>query len=188
MLPLAQAIRPFDRRHGGAIKTLGFLAFLLLGSIPASATTLRHLGLGDLVRASDTIVLGRVESTRAFWQGKQIYTEVTLAVTRSLKGARSDRTSFLQLGGRVDSPVPLQMTVPGAPIHSVGDEAYFFLQPGKPGERILVGLFQGKVPVRRDGQGEYVMSGGARKTTAGFEEEIRRQIAGQKQDRAGGVQ
>src|SRR5213594_614175 len=138
MLPSTHATDPADDRTGSVVKALISIAFLLLATVPASATTLRRLGLGDMVKISDTIVLGRVESTLAFWQGKQIYTEVTITVTRSLKGARTDRTSFLQLGGRVDSPVPLQMTVPGAPIHRVGDEAYFFLQPGRPGERILV--------------------------------------------------
>jgi len=105
-----------------------------------------------------------------------------------LKGPRADKVLFLQLGGRVEAPVPLVMTVPGAPIHRVGDEAYFFLQPGKPGDRVIVGLSEGHVPLRRDDQGEYVVSGGSRKPPAQFEEEIRRQIAGQKQDRGGRTQ
>src|SRR5207245_5696896 len=134
--PPAKTARPVDllnRRVGKAFA----LTFLFLSIVPVFGTTVRHLGLGDLVKASDTIVLGRVEATRALWQGKQIYTEVTVAVTRSLKGARAGRVSFMQLGGRVDSPVPLVMTVPGAPIHRVGDEAYFFLQPGRPGEGMV---------------------------------------------------
>ncbi|MBI1950330.1 MAG: hypothetical protein HYS34_03090 [Acidobacteria bacterium] len=143
------------------------------------------MGLAEMVQASESIVLGRVAASRTYWQGKQIYTEVTLAVTRSLKGAGVRTLTFVQLGGRVDQPVPLEMTVPGAPIHRVGDEAYFFLQPGRPGERIIVGLFRGHVPLRRDEGGEYVLFDGSRKGPAGFEEEIRRQMAGQKQESGG---
>ena len=97
------------------------------------------------------------------------------------------RLTFLQVGGRVDLPVPIGMTVPGAPIFSVGDEAYLFLQSGKPGERYIVGLFQGHVPLRHDAQGDFVVFGGARRSPAQFEEEIRRQMAGQKLDASAGI-
>jgi hypothetical protein len=155
----------------------------LIASHPALATSIKRLGLGEIVEASDTIVQGRVDAIRSFWQDRQIYTEVRVAVARSLKGKHQDRLTFLQVGGRVDSPVPLEMTVPGAPMYRVGEEAYFFLQPGRPGERIVVGLFQGHVPVRRDAQGDYVGSPGARKSPAQFDEEIRRHLAGQRPDR-----
>lgn len=157
-------------------------------ALPAFATTVRRMGLPELVPASESIVLGRVEATRSYWQGKQIYTEVTLSVRRSLKGPRTGTLTFVQLGGSVEKPVPLEMVLPGAPIHRVGDEAYFFLQPGRPGERIIVGLFRGHVPLHRDEQGEYVIFDGARRVPAGFEEEIRRQVAAQKQDPHGDAQ
>ena len=163
-------------------------AVTLCLALPAFATTVRRLGLAEMVPASESIVLGKVEATRSYWQGKQIYTEVTLSVRRSLKGPRTSTLTFVQLGGRVENPVPVEMVLPGAPIHRVGDEAYFFLQPGRPGERIIVGLFRGHVPLRRDEQGEYLLFDGARKTPAGFEEEVRRHIAGQKQDPPGGAQ
>jgi len=165
------------------------LVLLCLAFVPAFATTVRPLGLKDIVGASDTIVQGRVESVRSYWHGRQIYTEVGVGVARALKGARTARLTFVQVGGRVEAPVPLEMTVPGAPTFAVGDQAYFFLQPGgRPGERYVVGLFQGHVPVRHDAQGDFVVFGGARKSPAAFEEEIRRQMAGQRQDRSGGLQ
>jgi hypothetical protein len=159
----------------------------LLATAPALATSVRRLGLEEIVRVSDTIVQGRVDSIRTFWQGRQIYTEVSVSVSRALKGEHLDRLTFLQVGGRVETPVPLEMTIPGAPIYRAGEEAYFFLQPGRPGERIVVGLFQGHVPVRRDAQGEYVGAQGARKSPAQFDEEIRRHMAGQKPDRTAGA-
>ena len=175
------------RRFGpNGLAATVFTVIAILGlSAPAFCTTVRRLGLAEMVPVSEAIVLGRVEASRTYWQGKQIYTEVTLAVTRSLKGAGGRTLTFVQLGGRVEQPVPLEMTVPGAPIHRVGDEAYFFLQPGRPGERIIVGLFRGHVPLRRDERGEYVLFDGTRKAPAGFEEEIRRQLAGQKQESRG---
>ena len=169
-----------------SLAATAFTVIAILGLCsPAFSTTVRRLGLAEMVPASESIVLGRVEASRTYWQGKQIYTEVTLSVTRSLKGAGGRTLTFVQLGGRVEQPVPLEMTVPGAPIHRVGDEAYFFLQPGRPGERIIVGLFRGHVPLRRDERGEYVLFDGSRKAPAGFEEEIRRQVAGQKQESRG---
>lgn len=173
-------------RKGARAAVFLILTFVCLTSAPVLASTVRHLGLKDIVGAADTIVEGRVESIRSFWQGKQIYTEVTVGVTRALKGARAERLTFVQVGGRVNSPVPLEMTVPGAPIFVVGDEAYFFLQPGKSGERYVVGLFQGHVPLRHDSRGDFVVFGGARKLQVEFEEEIRREMAGQRQDPSGG--
>jgi hypothetical protein len=187
MYPRVREASAWHGRKGPWAAVLLILTSLCLASVPALATTVKRLGLKEIVGASDTIVQGRVESIRSFWQGRQICTEVTLGVSRALKGPRALRLTFLQVGGRVDSPVPLEMTVPGAPIYRVGDEAYFFLQPGRSGDRIVVGLFQGHVPVRRDAQGDFVVSGGSRKSPAQFEEEIRRHMAGQKQDPSGGI-
>ena len=187
MSPRAREARACPGRKAPTVAAfLAFAGFLV--SKPVLATTVKHLDLGEIIGAADTIVEGRVDSIRSFWLGRQICTEVSVRVSRALKGPRQDRLTFLQVGGRVDSPVPLEMTVPGAPIYRVGDEAYFFLQPGGPGERIVVGLFQGRVPVRRDAQGEYVRAGGARKSPAQFEEEIRRHMADQKQDATSGAQ
>ena len=67
MLQRLRAARPVHLPNRRVAKAFGATVF---------ATTVRHVGLGELVKTSDTIVLGRVEATRAFWQGKQIDTEV----------------------------------------------------------------------------------------------------------------
>lgn len=177
-------VREATARRGR--KTPAVAAFTVLSTIlvshPLFATSVRRLELGEIVAAADTIVQGRVETIRCFWRDRQIYTEVRVAVARSLKGPRHDRLTFLQVGGRMDSPVPLEMTVPGAPIYRLGEEAYFFLEPGRPGEHMVVGLFQGRVPVRHDARGDYVGAPGARRSPAQFDEEIRRHLAGQRPD------
>jgi len=183
-------VRVASARYGGnrlraAVSLIP--ALLLLTAVPALGTTVRRVALKEIVEASDTIVQGRVVSIRSFWRDRQILTEVSVGVSRALKGSPAMHLTFLQVGGRVDSPVPIEMTVPDAPIFAVGDEAYFFLQPGKPGERYIVGLFQGHVSMRHDDQGDFVVSGGTRRSPAQFEEEIRRQMAGQRQDATKGI-
>jgi hypothetical protein len=145
----------------------------------ATATMLVHLSLERLASAADTIVEGRVEAVRSFWEGRQIVTEVTLSVWRALKGHPGARVSFLQVGGSVQAPVPATMTVPGAPIHSVGDEGFYFLEPGGPGREIVVGLSQGRVPERRDEAGLFVGFDGRRRTPGQFADDVRRALAGQ---------
>ena len=172
------------RRIAAAVLFLLAPAALLL-SPSANATTVKRLGLEKMVAASDLIVDGRVSAVRSYWRGKQIVTEVTIGVTGALTGRKTDTLKFVQVGGRVETPVPLEMTVPGAPTHRVGDQGYYFLEPGRSGEHVIVGLFQGHVPVRRDAQGEFVVSAGTRKSRAQFEEEVRRHIAAQSQDRPG---
>lgn len=153
------------------------LAGLLL-SAPALATTIRRMELPEIAAASETIVRGRVEKVRSFWEGKQILTEATLVVERALKGPRVDRLTVVQLGGIVSEPFPVGMTVPGAPIHAVGDEGYYFLQPASGGRHVIVGLSLGRVRVMQGPEGEYVGYMG-RCSPAEFEEEIRRILAGQ---------
>ena len=146
----------------------------------AWATTIRHLDLGQMTAAADTIVHGRVESVRSFWEGRQILTEVSLVVDRGLKGPAADRVSFVQVGGTVSSPVPINMTVPGAPVHKVGDEGFYFLEPVKDGRHVLVGLSLGRVQVLQGDQGAYVTHEGKRISPEAFEEQIRRAVSGQK--------
>jgi len=161
---------------------LALAALALLASIPsgnASATTIRRATLRQMVDASDTIVEGRVQGVRSFWQGRQILTEVTLAVSQSLKGGGAGSLAFLQIGGRVESPVPIEMTVPGAPLHRIGDRGFYFLEPGSPGRKMIVGLSRGRMLVLHDRAGDYVPFDEARRAPADFAEEIRRLVAGQ---------
>ncbi|HXH27777.1 MAG TPA: hypothetical protein VNL37_01960, partial [Candidatus Polarisedimenticolia bacterium] len=158
-----------------------WLAVVLLGGAivtPARATTIRRMGLDEIVSHADTIVEARVTSVRSFWQGRKVLTEIGLSVTRSYKGSPGPSLTFQQLGGRVTAPVPLTMTVPGAPIHQVGDEGFYFLQPGTPGQHLLVGLERGLVRIRHDDRGPFVQVEGHRRTPAELGERLRAIVAG----------
>jgi hypothetical protein len=171
------------RRSGSSpLLVLALAAVLLPAATPAHATSVRPLTLDEIAASADRVVQARVEAVRSYWEGTRIWTEVTLAVGRTLKGGRSERLTFVQIGGRVENPVPLAMTVPGTPVHRVGEEAYFFLEPGAPGQRVIVGLFRGHVPIRHDERGAHVMHEGRRLAPAEFEEEVRRAL-----ERGGGA-
>ncbi|MGH9750194.1 MAG: hypothetical protein ACRD6R_09750 [Candidatus Polarisedimenticolia bacterium] len=143
------------------------LALAAIGPVPA--TLIRPLSLEETAGAADRIVLGKVASTRVYWEGGMLWTEVTLSVGRTLKGAAEPRVTLIQPGGRVESPVPLEIAVPGAPMHTVGDEGYYFLEPRGPGKRVIVGMHLGQVLLRADDRGPFVSFGGRRQTPAGFE-------------------
>ena len=164
-----------------ALGVFRFLVALAAFSLttPIAATMLARLGLDRIVAAADSIVEGRVEGVRSFWQGKQIVTEVTLSVSHSLKGAAASRVVFIQIGGSVTSPVPVTMTVPGAPLHAVGDRGFYFLQPGAPGQKVLVGLSLGQILEKEDTSGSYVSYEGTRRTPGEFADEVIRLIAAQ---------
>ena len=166
-------------RHGAILAAAA--ALLILPFTLAHATTVRRLDLPAMTRAADTIVEGRVEAVRSYWEGNRIWTEVRVAVTRSHKGSPDGSVTLLQLGGRVESPVPVAMSVPGAPEHRVGDEGFFFLEPIAPGQakKMIVGLFQGRVLLQKDDRGPFVSVDGKRQTPGELADSIRRLLAGQ---------
>jgi len=153
----------------------------MLPATLAHATSVRRLELPEMTRAADTIIEGRVEAVRSYWEGNRIWTEVRVAVTRAYNVSPDGSVTLLQLGGSVESPVPVAMTVPGAPDHRVGDEGFFFLEPVAPGQarKMIVGLFQGRVPLKRDDRGPFVSFGGKRQTPGEFADAIRQMLAGQ---------
>ncbi len=176
-------IRPPGSRRAG--RRFAVTACLVaLGTGLASATLVRRMDLPEVVRTAETIVEGKVTSVRSFWEGRQIWTEVAVAVSRSYKGRGADDVTFRQLGGSVEEPVPLQMTVPGAPRHLEGDGGFYFLTRRPGGHPILVGVWVGHVPLRRDDRGEHVSFDGRRFTPDEFAERIRTLVIDQSAGRA----
>jgi hypothetical protein len=116
---------------------------------PAFATTLRFDDTRSLTRGSREIVIGQVESARSYWNEThtRIFTDVTVSVTRSLKGSPGGTLTLTQLGGTVDG---MRYEVPGCPAFKPGEEALFFVWRDAKGRAQLNGLAQGKFDIRRD--------------------------------------
>jgi hypothetical protein len=99
-------------------------------------------------RATDVFV-GTVKSTRAGWDKDHriIETRVRIRVERRVKGARGRTVTVVVPGGIVGE---IGMRRPGAAVFKAGERILLLAAPRPSGELRPVGLFQGKLRIRRD--------------------------------------
>lgn len=137
-----------DFQTGGRI--LAAVAVLFLTTAFSSATTLKRMSLGDLVRQSDDISVARCQGMNTHFggaNGRKIYTDYHFTISDSAKGGGRERITLSLLGGRID---PVELRVEGAPSFRVGDEVILFTR-GRIGEWIvLTGYSQGVFPISTD--------------------------------------
>lgn len=114
----------------------------------AQGTQMVLLDTKTLTLGSSDIVIGEVEAVASRWNTARtrIVTDVTLRVSRSLKGER-ERIVMTHPGGTVGH---VRTTVPGCPIFTVGEEALLFVWRDTRGRAQVNGLGQGKFDIRRD--------------------------------------
>lgn len=127
------------------------LACLGTAAPPASATSMLHRNIVDLIEISELIVTGTVVNVTDGFESGVPYTEVTVEVEESLKGSVPDIYTFRQYGLR--EPVSLGngltyvgVSPDGWPRFEPGEDVLLFLYKpaSKTGLRTTVGLFQGK--------------------------------------------
>jgi hypothetical protein len=142
---------PMSGRLSGWVGAAGVAAWgLVFGVSPARATLALALELPQLTRLSDRVVLAEVLSVSSAWTASRdtIVSTIDLTVRETWKGPLSPdgRLSLVQVGGQVGEVV---VRVPGQAQFTVGERAVLFLR-GEPGSEHLVGLGQGKWPLRFD--------------------------------------
>jgi len=93
----------------------------------AGADQSLRLGLEDLTRRADVIVVGRVQSKDAVFADRLIQTRYVVAADQYLKGALGQTIQLTQVGGTVDTPLPLTQRVEGAVELFHGEKALLFL-------------------------------------------------------------
>lgn len=107
-------------------------AALLLVTAALTRTASAHQGaapgLDQLVRRSAMIVEARVTALRSEWDAAhtRIHTQVTLAVSRVLKGAAPSTLTFTQLGGTVGATT---LAVLGQPSFARDESVVLFMDP-----------------------------------------------------------
>src|SRR5688572_4379724 len=103
-------------------------ALILYFSASLYATTVERLGLDELVRKSDRIVVARVADTRTHWggaKGRLILTTYTLEVEESIKGQSPRTVEITTVGGKIGN---LQLHVAGMVAFGRGERAVVFLE------------------------------------------------------------
>jgi hypothetical protein len=125
----------------------------LLWAVTAQATVLVPMDTQALTARADRVLLGVVESQTAHWTSdhQAIYTDVTVRVTQSYKGAAApgERVVVRREGGNLDG---LGMRVFGAAQFVVGEEVVLFTEK-RGGVAYTVGMTQGKLHVYQDADG-----------------------------------
>ncbi len=126
------------------------LVVFLLFAMPAGATVVQRLDVGELTK--EAVVVVHAEVVDRFVVAErgprgEIYTRTVLEVSAYLKGAGPERVVVQQLGGRLGE---LEMHIEGNARLAPGDEVVAFLDVDpEAGLAYIVGLAQGVYQVRR---------------------------------------
>jgi hypothetical protein len=121
------------------------LLAIFFTAVSAYATTVQRLGLEDLAKKANTIVVGRVTNSRTYWStnGKLILTNYTFQVDESIKGQAVRNVEITTIGGRIGD---VELRVSGMPSFQAGENAVVFLEQSA-GYQTVLGLGQGKFTV-----------------------------------------
>jgi hypothetical protein len=130
---------------------------------PAQASLVLALDTNELARRADHIAVVDVIAVQSDWdsQHRKIITTVDLSVVESWKGGAAPASHFkiMQQGGTVGDTA---MVVFGQSQFTPGERTLVFLR-GNAGAAGVVGMAQGKRPMRRDpASGQWMVNGADR--------------------------
>ncbi len=120
--------------------------FIVFVSIPSLATTVERLTLDDMVKKAESIVHGKVRSSRTYWSanGKLILTTTTIDIEETFKGQTGRSVELTTIGGRIGDTT---LYVSGMPAFATGEDAVVFIEKSA-GFSTVVGMSQGKFAVQ----------------------------------------
>ena len=146
-------------RHAVTLMVVACALASVFAAAPATATSMTHRTIVELIDLSEIILVGRVvDVTDGFDRGVP-YTEVTTSVDEAIRGSTGGRYTFRQFGLRAPRETgtgrtALSVSPPGWPRFERGEEVVLFLYRSaeRTGLRTTVGLLQGKF---RNVEGRY---------------------------------
>lgn len=134
------------------LRSAWMAAGLVVAALPALATQIIQVSPQEIAKASTLVVDGKVSGVRSYWNDdhSKIFTETTVSVNATHKGANSSRVRVVQLGGVVGN---VRQTAHGALAWKRDEEVLLFLEPAgksEPGAFQITGFSQGKYEIERD--------------------------------------
>ncbi len=127
-------------------------AGISVAALPALATQIIQVSPQEIAKSSTLVVDGKVSGSRSYWNAdhSKIFTETTVAVNSTHKGANASTVRVMTLGGVVGN---VRQTAHGALAWKRGEEVLLFLEPAgttQPGAFQVTGFSQGKYEIQRD--------------------------------------
>ena len=118
---------------------------IAISTISVFATTVQRLGLEDLVKKAQTIVVGKVTDSRTYWTAdrKLILTNYTIQVDENIKGEPARSVEVTAIGGKIGD---LELHVSGMVSFVKDENAVVFIEQSGAYQSV-VGLGQGKFTV-----------------------------------------
>jgi len=124
---------------------------------PVETSLANGLSITDMTDRSDLIAIGSCVDTRSVWADRTLMTLVTISVGETLKGSEQG-TIAVALPGGIDAnrKFPVEMSYPGAPRITPGEDVFLFLNANGEvgGSYTVTGFSQGKFSIVKDENGE----------------------------------
>ena len=120
---------------------------LASASVPAGATTLQQLSLGEMAQKSTAIVRAKVTGAVEVLRGTDVYTVYQLETFETVKAPNGIKPAEVAVPGGVAGG--LRQIVPGVPQLRAGQEYVLFLWTSRSGLTQLMGMSQGLFTVER---------------------------------------
>jgi hypothetical protein len=130
-----------------------FIVFSFLTS--SSYAIMKELSTEELTKASDTVIVGEVESVEAQWSndGESIFTSASVTVDKTMKGMHVPANIIVEYEGGEVGDVGLKIS--DQPTLMKGERVILFLKPGKSKKdgvvHNIVGESQGKYVIDANG-------------------------------------
>jgi hypothetical protein len=132
---------------------------LALVTAPCIASTFLDVDIPTLRTMSSSVVVARVQEVESSWNedGTMIFTQVTVAVQRTLVGTHQASLTLRVPGGSVAG---FSLRMAGAPEFRVGERALIFVAAWDDGAPMVSGYAQGVSRIARGQAGNEMLRGG----------------------------
>ena len=135
------------------VRVAALASLVLCVPYPAAATILPNWNLDEMIRRSDLIVVGTVGADRTVRDGRQLLTETSINVERTLLGVSRPTIVISQMGGR--DGVRVSGALGDARLIR-GHRVLLFTFAAQDGRRFLVGMGLGAYEMSTD-RGEQIL-------------------------------
>jgi hypothetical protein len=136
------------------MRALAIFVCLAGAWIPAEATTLQQLSLGEMAQKATAIVRAKVTGSVEVVRGTDVYTVYQLETFETVKSPNGIKPTDVAVPGGVATGQ--RQVVEGAPLLHAGQEYVLFLWTSRSGLTQLMGMSQGLFTVERTAAGDVI--------------------------------